>query len=190
MTDRNLTSGMATAVASGLLRPAIFYEGEYVSGGASAFLRLWTGVGNYVWNTFTWTGGGQLLGITALEETGELKAAGFTVSLSGMPSALIALALASMKKNRSGKLWLGLFDAAGALIVDPYPIRRGRFDVAVIDDNGTDCTISAKYEDRLVDLQRPRERRYTTEDQAIDYPGDKGFEFVETLQDAKFVWGR
>ncbi len=76
------------------------------------------------------------------------------------------------------------------LVDDPYLLKRGQLDVAVIDDTGESCKISVSYEDRLVDLQRPRERRYTHEDQQIDYPGDKGFEFVPTLQDMQLQWGR
>ena len=186
MSERAFTVAMASAVQAGTVRPALFYEGEFAS---SQFLRLWTGVGQIDWNGHTWTGGGHLLGITPLEEQRDVKAIGFTVSVSGMPSANIAIALASVRQNKPGNLWLGLFDAAGALIADPYQLRAGRFDIAVIDDDGQTCTIAAQYEDRLVDLDRARERRYTHEDQQIDWPGDLGFEYVESLQDMQIVWG-
>jgi hypothetical protein len=45
-------------------------------------------------------------------------------------------------------------------------------------------------ESRLIDLERSRERRYTSEDQKIDYPNDKGLEFIADLQDKEIVWGR
>lgn len=191
MAERELTAAMLAAIAASTVRPAIFYEGEFVdSGGAAAYLRFWTGVGSVTWDSKTWTGGGQLLSISQLEETTDLKAVGFSVVLSGMPSAVISTALSYTRQGKPGKLWLGLFDASGSLLADPYPLRRGRFDIAPIEDNGETCTISAQYEDRLIDLERPRDRRYTHEDQQLDYPGDLGFEFVPSLQNMDITWGR
>lgn len=191
MAERDLSAAMLAAIAAGTVRPAIFYEGEFVDGAeAPSFLRFWTGVGSITWDGYTWTGGGNLLGISALEETTDLKAVGFSVTLSGMPSSLISLALGNVRQGKPGKLWLALFDASWAMIADPYPLKRGRFDIAPIEDNGETCTISANYEDRLIDLERPRDRRYTHEDQQLDYPGDKGFEYVPSLQDMDIPWGR
>lgn len=190
MAERGLTAAMLSAIAAATVRPALFYEGEFVSGGLPAFLRLWTGVGDIAWGGYTWTGGGQMLAITPIEETTDLRAVGFSVTLSGMPSALISIALQNVRQGKPGKLWLGLFDAAEALLADPYPLRRGRFDVAPIEDDGETCTISASYEDRLIDLDRPRDRRYTHEDQQLDYPGDLGFQYVPSLQDMDIPWGR
>ena len=42
----------------------------------------------------------------------------------------------------------------------------------------------------LIDLNRSRVRRYTNEDQQIDYPTDVGFEYVQSLQDFEIKWGR
>jgi hypothetical protein len=188
---RDLTGPMLTAIGQTVVRPAIFYEGEFVDGSeAQSFLRFWTGVGEIAWGGYTWIGGGKVLSISPLEETTDLKAVGFSVTLSGMPSALISLALSYARQGKPGKLWLGLFDSAGALLADPYPLRRGRFDIAPIEDNGETCTISAQYEDRLIDLERPRDRRYTHEDQQLDYPGDRGFEYVPSLQNMDITWGR
>lgn len=186
MAARGLTAGVAAAIAAGTVRPALFYEGEYQGG----TLRLWSGIGPIVWNSLTWVGAGTLASVSPLEETRQTTAVGFTVSLSGMSSALVAIALASVRQGRPGTLWLGFFDAAGALIPDPYQLQRGRLDVSVVEDNGETCTISVQYESRLVDLERPRSRRYTAEDQAIDYPADLGFDAVPGLQDAVIVWGR
>jgi len=78
----------------------------------------------------------------------------------------------------------------GALVADPAIAFAGRLDVPEIDDNGQTATITISYESRLVDLERPRERRYTHEDQQIDYSGDLGFEYVAAIQEWNGVWGR
>lgn len=186
MTARSFTVAFDTAIQQSTLRPVLFYQGEFAS---SQYLRLWSGFGDVSWDGYTWTGGGNLLNISPLEERGDVKAQGFTITLSGMPSALVSLALASVRQGKPGKLWMGLFDSSDALIADPYQLRAGKLDISVIEDDGDSCTIAMQYEDRLIDLDRARERRYTTEDQAIDYAGDLGFEFVPKLQDMQIMWG-
>lgn len=186
MTDRDLTAGMIAEVQAKVLRPALFLEGEFATG----TLRLWTGIGQIPWNGQTWTGAGNLIAISAIQESADIEATGFTVSLSGQPSASISLALQSCRQGKPCKIWLGMLDAAGAVIADPYLLRQGRLDVPSVEDSGNECVISIAYEDRLVDLERARERRYTSGDQAIDWPLDLGFAFVPSLQSAVDVWGR
>jgi len=190
MSERELSVAQLAAIAAGTVRPAIFVEVEIYHDGAADFVRVWTGVGNFSWDSKTWQGSGRLLGATIAEESKEVQASTFQVSLSGQPSDLIVTALASIKSNRPGKIWLGLFDAAGALIDDPYPLRRGLSSRPIIVDDpkaGT-CTITVEYRDRRAALETPRERRYTSADQAIDFPADRGFDYVEALQDTQLVW--
>jgi len=190
MATRDLTAGMAAAVQAGTVRPAILYEGEFDDGaGGSAFMRRWSGIGTLSWNGQSWGGAGDMLGIGEIIESTTLRANAFEVWLSGVSSTLVALALTAARKNRSGKLWLALFNANDFTtpIADPYLLKRGRFDTIPIDDSGATSRITVRYEDRLAALAIPRERRYTTADQALRAPGDRGFEYVEALQDATFV---
>lgn len=183
---RDLTAAAAAAANDGTVRPALFYEGVF-SGGT---LRLWSGIGPITWNGQTWTGAGQMLGVAAIGETSELRAVGFEVSLSGELSSLVSTALAQARQGLAGRVWLGFFDAAGALIADPFKAFEGRLDMPDVTDDGASARIAVKYESRLVDLDRRRERRYTSEDQALDYPDDRGFDEVPALQDAAVYWGR
>lgn len=181
--SRDLTAAMITEVTAAKLRPVIFYEGEF-SGGT---LPLWSGVGTITWNSLSWTGAGHLLGISDITETADLRAEGFTVSLSGLPSSLIAVAQAQAELGLAGSVWFGCMDAAGAVIADPYLAFKGKLDVPSIEDTGDTCTISVAYEHQLIDLERPRLRRWTHEDQQIDY-GDRGFEYMASLQDQVLEW--
>lgn len=183
---RALTAGMLSAMASGTLRPLFLYEGEF-SGGT---VRLFTGHGTLSWNGNTWTGAGHLLGISAITEVADLRAVNFTVSLNGEISSLITVALSQVRRGKPGSVWLGLLDDAGALIADPFLCFAGRSDKPDIVPDPAHTVISVSYESRLIDAARRRERRYTSEDQQIDYPGDLGFDYVPSLQDAVFTWGR
>jgi len=181
---RDLTAGMQAEVQAGTLRPVIFYEGEFASG----TLRLWSGVGAISWNGQSWAGAGNLLSISSITETSDVSAVAMTVALSGNVSALIASALAEARLGKPGKVWLGARDEAGAIIADPYLAFSGRLNVPRIEDAGERCAISITYESRLIDLQRARIRRWTHEDQQIDFPGDMGFEYVSGLPDQVIEW--
>ena len=59
-----------------------------------------------------------------------------------------------------------------------------------ITDSGDTSTIKVTVENRLIEFERSRQRRYTSEDQKIDYPNDKGLEFVAEIAEKEIVWGR
>jgi len=61
-----------------------------------------------------------------------------------------------------------------------------------ITDSPTDgVMITLITENRLLDLERPCNYRYTKESQvALEGSGDTGFDAVEKLQDAEVLWGR
>jgi hypothetical protein len=183
---RALTSAMLAAIAGGTLRPVFFYEGEF-SGGT---VRLFTGHGTLVWDGETWTGDSGLLRINSIAEAGDLAAVNFSVGLAGEVTSLLAAALAQVRRGLPGKVWLGLFDDSGALIADPFLCFAGRADRPDIVPDPQNCSVSVAYESRLIDAGRRRERRYTSEDQQIDYPGDLGFDYVPSLQDTVLTWGR
>jgi len=60
----------------------------------------------------------------------------------------------------------------------------------VINDGSETATIQVTVENRLIEFERTRVRRYTAEDQKIDYPNDKGLEFVAEMAEKEIVWGR
>ena len=117
MTTRNLTTAMDTAIVAGKVRPVIFVEGSFYAAGSpdEEFLRLWSGLGEFSWDSKTWTGAGKLLRISPLEESAEVKAVGFNIELSGLPPSLLSLALDNVRQGRPGRVWLGLMGREGYL---------------------------------------------------------------------------
>ena len=59
-----------------------------------------------------------------------------------------------------------------------------------IDEGPETATIALNLENRLIVLDRAKERRYTHEDQQLSFAGDLGFEFVPDLQDKEIIWGK
>ena len=103
---RNLTTGMVSAVTAQVMHPVIFFEGEFADGGGE-FVRVWSGYGTIQWNGLSWTGVGHLGGISAIEESSDFRANVVTVSLSGIPAALVSTALGSTRQGLPGRIWIG-----------------------------------------------------------------------------------
>ncbi|HKD35163.1 MAG TPA: hypothetical protein VKB78_00140, partial [Pirellulales bacterium] len=77
-----------------------------------------------------------------------------------------------------------------AIIANPVIAFQGRVDQPTIQCDGKTATIQINCESRLMDLNVPALRRYTNEDQWRDFPGDRGFEFVNSVQEVTIYWGR
>lgn len=184
---RDLTAGMISAVQGETIRPILLAKVATTGGD----VRAWTGVGDLTFNSEVYVGTGLLGAISDIQESSDLQANGVTFTLSGIPSTMISLALNQVRQGMNAQIWFGALDlTTGALVSAPYELFTGFTDVPSIDEGGETASISVTAENRLIDLNRARARRYTGEDQAITYPADLGFEFVPALQDREIIWGR
>lgn len=183
---RSMTSAFEAALLEQNIRPALFFEGEFPSGS----VHLWTGLGSVDWNGETWTGAGDLVGISDISESSSVVASGLTVTVSGVPVSLVSLVINDAQQGLPGKVYVGLLDENRNVIADPVESFVGRLDVPEITDGAETCTINISYESRLIDLQKPREFRYTHESQKVFDASDRGFEFVTTIQDKSVSWGQ
>ncbi len=184
-TRNNLTAGMASEVVKQVMSPLVFCKLSFDSGD----LNLWSGLGTLTWGGEDYTGAGWLAQVSAIIETGAIEANGATLTLSGVPTALIALALEQNYQGRSAKLWLAALDNSYALIADPYLILAGYMDVMTLEEGGDTAAISITIENNLLSLQRANERRYTNEDQKKNYPTDTFFSRIDKLQDQVLKFG-
>lgn len=185
--SRSLTTGLGNALQADTVAPILIAKINTAGGD----VRVWSGIGNLGFGGETYLGVGSFGGISEVEENTSLAAAGVSFSLSGIPQEMISLMLAQVQHNRPATVWLGALDlTTGGLISSPYQVFTGYTDVPSIDEGAETASITLTAENRLIDLERPRTRRYTTEDQRIDDSTDKGFDFVPSLQDATIIWGR
>lgn len=181
--SRTLTASVLSAIQSSTLRPVILYEGTWASGVA----RFWTGIGDLTWNSQTWTGLGNLVGITEIAETAETRVEGVELSLSGVPSSEISRALGSVQQGAPATLYFGVMGSDGTVSASTQFI--GRMDTVRIVEDGTNATISVRYLSRLADMRKANARRYDDADLQAEYTGDKGLEFVASIQDVSIVFG-
>lgn len=187
---RGLSNDMVTEVSASQLSPILLASFSF-----SQMVRLWSGYGTISAGGVTYLGIGTLGTISPVEETTDLAARGINFQLSGVPTANVAIALTENYQGNACSVLFGALDASGALVASPVTIFAGRMDVMSINDDGQNVTVGMSAENKLVDFRRPREVRYTHEEQQNLYPpgpgtpGDLGLEFVNAIQEKQIYWG-
>ncbi len=192
--SRTIDSGLLTALTGNSVEPYYAVElmfdtrtitgvdGDPVNVGP---LRLWTGLGNRTIGGETYTGTGSLLNIAAAEEVGDLSAKGMVLTLTGLESSIISIALQEPYQRRIAKVYLG--EQSVTPVVE---IFSGFMDTMQISDEPDTATVVLTIESKLVELERSRNWRYTDESHKARYSGDSFFSFVQSIQDQQVAWGR
>lgn len=184
--SRQLTTAMQSAVTADLVRPITLVQCFFDSGN----VNLWSGIGNLTVDSVDYVGAGTLLKISEVVESAELSANGMSVALSGITEPLLSKARDEDYQGRELKVLLGAMDASNGVVSDPVIVFSGFMDTMIINDGAETAAIQITVENRLIEFERTRVRRYTAEDQKIDYPTDKGLEFVAEMAEKEIVWGR
>jgi len=179
------TAAVTAEVTAQTLEPAVAVELFFDSG----TIRLWSGHESRSYGGNTFLGAGNLLSVSLANESIDIAAKSVSVGLNGINSSIVSLALSEDFRDRTLKIWLWFLDS-GSIVADPYNLFTGYMNTINIQDSGETCTIAVTAESRLVDLQRPRLRRYTSEDQKISFPNDLGLDFVTNIQEAQVNWGK
>lgn len=181
---RGLTNDMVTEVSASQLSPILLASLSFATP-----VHIWTGYGTITVGSTAYLGIGTLGSISPVEETTDLAARGISMQLSGVPTAMLAVALTENYQGRECSVLFGALQSSGALVSSPVTIFSGRMDVMSINDDGQNATIGMTAENKLVDFRRPREVRYTDQEQKNLFPSDKGLEFVTAIQEKQIYWG-
>lgn len=192
--SRTIDSGLLTALTGNLVNPyyavELMFDTKTITGVDGNLidvgpLRLWTGLGNRTIGGETYTGTGALLNIAAAEEVGDLSAKGMVLTLTGLDSSIISLALQEPYQRRKAKIYLG--EQSVTPVVE---IFSGFMDTMQISDEPETATVVLTIESKLVELERSRNWRYTDESHKARYSGDSFLSFVQDIQDQQVAWGR
>ena len=207
--SRDISSDLIETLSDDVIHPFFAIELFF----DTSTLRFWSGVGELDFGDNTYTGSGNMIAVSAIDETSDISAQGARLTLSGLPSEMINLAINEPYQGRKCFIYFGTLDVTGDRLTQQNghlilnqdssailgegdfrdtvtQIFSGYIDQMNIDEGPETSQISVAVESRLIDLQRPRNRRYTDANQKSRFPNDKGFEFVESLQQKKFAWGR
>jgi len=179
--SRLIPSNLLTALTQDVVQPYFAVELLF----DTAPLRLWTGYGDRTINSLTFTGSGDLMGITGLDEVNDLSAKNATLTLTGIPSTLLSLALQEPYQRRKCNIYLG-----EQSVSDVVQVFSGMMNTMKIVDEAETSTIEMVVDSKMVELERASNWRYTDENHKSRYAGDTFFSYVQSIQDVQIAWGR
>jgi hypothetical protein len=179
--SRTVPSDLLTSLSQSEVHPFYAVDMDF----DTAPLRFWTGYGDRTIFTNTYTGTGNLLSISGLEEANDLSAKGVILQLSGVPTEIVSLALQEPYQRRSCKIYFGTTDTAV-----PIEVFSGLMDKMTIHDSGDSSVIELTVESKLLRLNKASNWRYTQENHQSRHSGDTFFSYVTDLQNKDIIWGR
>lgn len=182
---RDISAVTAAAGKAPVARPVFLVRLNFVSG----VVRAASTPFDIAHEGETYLGLGALGAISAVQEGAELQSYAVQLTLTGIPSDLVSIALADQYQGREAKVWLALLDEQHRVVGTPLLIFRGRMDTMDL-ELGETATMTLTVQSRLGDWERPRIRRYSNEDQQAEYPGDRGLEYVSQMAEKTIYWGR
>lgn len=177
-------------------------------------LRFFTGFGEYTDSEGrTFYGVGSLGQITNSSEDLDAKGGNYTITLSGLDTAVTGAFLGEPYLNREVFVWVALGgwkDASVTITADstqytadttqitadvgrqyvvtqPVLVFSGRMDALNV-EMGQTAQLQVAAGSKLLDFDRPKIYRYNDEEHQMYYPGDKGFEFVTQVAKQEVVW--
>lgn len=179
------------------IMPFVLVEMDFSTG---AF-RMATGNVSISWNGNVFQAGGGLLGISQVEETTNVAANGYTVSLAPIPNHVrhpdgrsipdIIYDRELEWRGRICSVYYGFLSEGQEILPEPVRIIKARMDKMTSSQDQSSYSINMTIEPRTISLNNPRISRYTPEDQAKKYPGDRIFDNVARIASGyNIVWGR
>ncbi len=183
--SRDISTEMQAVADAEVVRPFYLLELEFDGG----TVRLWSGLGDLDYGGNTYVGAGNLLSVSPITESSDLQANGASFTLNGATQELVALARDEEYQGRPITMMIGAFDESGNVVSSPVVVFGGFMDVMTITDSGESDVISLSAENKLIAFERARIRRFTDQDQKLFHPGDKGLEFVTSVQEKQILWG-
>ena len=181
---KTLSTNNNNVLNDDVIKPVYFLKFEFPS--ANVYLN--SSDRNITWGGNEYIGAGTIGTVSDIEETSELQANGIKLTLSGIPSTYVSVALTQEYQGSSATEYLGFLSSSYGLVDDPFIIFVGKVDTMAISLSET-ATIEIDIENRLIDWERPRISRFTNEEQQNLFSGDKGLEFVDSVAEKELFWG-
>ena len=132
--------------------------------------------------------GTQGLGrVDAVQESpAEIKPLRF--ELGGVPSTMIALALAEPVQGKAIRVKTALFDPTTYQIIETRLRWQGQLDVMAIEDGIPTATVQVNAEHSAIDLLRTSASYYSNAEQRRLYSNDPSLQYVAGQAETKIVW--
>ena len=127
-------------------------------------------------NGITYTGTHGLGQVSQINDTSaQMPQLSFTMS--GVPSSMVALALAEPVRGRTVTISLAVFDQTTGAVLDVVTRFKGYLDTMGIADGNGQAAVSVTAESGTRDLLRACNVLYSQDDQSNLMPGDQSWQF-------------
>jgi hypothetical protein len=183
--SRGLSALNLEASQAAHVRPIIFAKLEF--GAGTEYLH--NALGTYTWGSQTWTGLGDLAEVGPIEEGDELSPYAVELRLNALNTELLTNAQGVQIFERRATLYMGFLGDDGALVDAPDEFWSGSMETMPISLGGEQDSISLVCESEMIMHSYANGALFTDEDQQKRYAGDKGFEFLAQMVDARIQWG-
>lgn len=192
-----MTRGISTSNLTELQKDgvvlAVFVELDLydVLGAAQEYVRFCSGRNTLQVDGNDFAAVGGFLSIGTVSENTDMAAEKFVIELSGADSTNLSIIKDYRYQNRPSAMWLGTLDAdTGLLVDDPHKVQVGKIDNMILNVGVERSSITVHIEDHMLRAYRPLNRKYTAQDQVVEFPLDKGLEFINSLVDKQINWGQ
>lgn len=152
-------------------------------------LRLWTGSTDIVIDGETFLGNGWLMNPGVWKETSNNQNFGQTITLTGVPLVMISLIFNQLSQANTGAVGVILMND-DLEVVDTFDSFSGILDSVNIDEGPRTSSISLSYEGKGIRMQEKRDLRLSDASHRVDYPDDKGFEYLIQIPSIRVYWGK
>lgn len=156
---------------------------------ASGFVRVAAGTQDITIGGNLFLAAGSLVGLSTIREPSDLSTGQWEVTLTGVPSDAVSIALNEHYQGRWARIWAVILDPTTLQpIPDPILLIVGRMDQMLVSYDENMAEVKVTITDHLADWDRARVLRWTHEDQQLLFPGDRGLEFVPATAAWNFIW--
>lgn len=184
MAGRDSTAAFKNEIDNAVIKPRLLIEAEFSSG----TVNIWSGIGNLSWDSKTWTGVGELLAISQIDESVDIKVDSITITFQGITAAYKALALDSVDLDNDVTVYMALLDSSDAVVADPEIMFKGKMDEVHMTENGETAIFELTVMNRLAVIDRANEVRYTNQEQQELYSTDTGLRHIVNAE-RETKWG-
>lgn len=143
------------------------------------------------WGGNTWSGFGQLVNMSQVQEEEGSEAKNINLTIVAAESSWLALAIGPVEeyRGRPVKIYMCPLDTSFQLVGIPVQVWRGTMDTVVvsIDENG-EGGVNVKCETSAFSLKRRPVFRVNAAQQKQKYPTDTGFDYLTDLIANPQLW--
>ncbi|AJP74454.1 hypothetical protein [Sphingomonas hengshuiensis] len=186
MTDgRGLPAELETEIAAPVLRP---FLAPFID--TPDPVRAFTGKGTLTFDGHDWTG---IEGVASIEPGGEStsgSASGLKCTLLRVPAEFREDLADQAVRGCAYELHFGALDETHRSVIGTKRIWKGTLQGYDIIDDGTELSVTATGESRMIDQRRVAVKRFTDEYQQRKHPGDRFFEYAAAMTEVSVLWAK